>query len=170
MDDRILTAAQEVVAEHGAGGLSLDRVAAAAGLSKGGLMHHVRRKHDLLEALVDAFGSIFDQEFNARGADAKAYIDATFASPPSDSGRSAASGFLAVVADDPSALEPLRARYREWQAALSGGATDPVTALMVRLACDGLWLAELLDLAAPEPGLRAALQDRLLSMTVSQDL
>ncbi|MHB8491090.1 MAG: TetR/AcrR family transcriptional regulator [Solirubrobacteraceae bacterium] len=157
-------AAREVVAEHGAGGLSLDRVAAQAGLSKGGLMHHVRRKHDLLRALVEGFAWAFDADFQARGADASAYVAATFDAPPSDPERSAISGFLAVVAEDPAALDPLRERYAEWQTVLTDRCGDPAAATVARLACDGLWLAELLDLAPPERALRADVQLRLESM------
>jgi AcrR family transcriptional regulator len=164
MDARILAAAREVVAERGAGGLSLDRVAAQAGLSKGGLMHHVHRKHDLLRALVEEYAWAFEADFQARGADASAYVAATFDAPPSNPERSAISGFLAVVAEDPAALDPLRERYAAWQAALTDCCGDPVAATIARLACDGLWLAELLDLAPPDRALRADVQRRLETM------
>lgn len=48
----ILDAANAVLRERGAGGLTIDAVAAAAGLSKGGVLHHFASKDALVEALV----------------------------------------------------------------------------------------------------------------------
>jgi AcrR family transcriptional regulator len=50
--DRLLDAAEAVVARQGIANLTLDAVAAAAGLSKGGLLHHFPTKDRLIEALV----------------------------------------------------------------------------------------------------------------------
>ncbi len=155
MDERILRAARAVVAERGPGGLTLDRVAAAAGLSKGGLMHHVPTKRDLVRALVAAYVVGFDTEFERLGSDAGGYIAATFDRSPDDATRDATAGVLAAVADDPSSLEPLRERYAAWQRDIDRRSADPTMATVVRLAADGLWLAELLDLAPPAGRRRA---------------
>lgn len=48
----ILDAANAVLRERGAGGLTIDAVAAAAGLSKGGVLHHFASKDALVSALV----------------------------------------------------------------------------------------------------------------------
>lgn len=48
----ILDAANAVLQERGAGGLTIDAVAAAAGLSKGGVLHHFSSKDALVAALV----------------------------------------------------------------------------------------------------------------------
>jgi AcrR family transcriptional regulator len=50
--DIILDAANVVLRERGARGLTIDAVAAAAGLSKGGVLHHFASKDALVAALV----------------------------------------------------------------------------------------------------------------------
>ena len=50
--ERLLDAAATVVRRDGAQALTLDAVAAEAGVSKGGLLYHFRSKRDLLDALV----------------------------------------------------------------------------------------------------------------------
>ena len=48
----LLDAAEAVVARQGVANLTFDAVAAEAGMSKGGLLHHFRSKDRLVEALV----------------------------------------------------------------------------------------------------------------------
>ncbi len=55
----ILGAAVGVFAQHGFAGTTIDAIARAAGLSKGGLYWHFKSKDDILAALLDQF---FDQE------------------------------------------------------------------------------------------------------------
>ena len=42
--------------------LTLDAVAAQAGVSKGGLLYHFRSKRELLDAMLDGFLEEFDRE------------------------------------------------------------------------------------------------------------
>ncbi len=53
--ERILKAAEELIGEKGAAHLTLDAVAAKAGISKGGLLYHFKTKKALLEALLQAY-------------------------------------------------------------------------------------------------------------------
>ena len=50
--DAMLAAAERVVIRQGIANLTLDAVAAEAGMSKGGLLHHFPSKDRLVEALV----------------------------------------------------------------------------------------------------------------------
>ena len=50
--DALLDAAEAVVARQGVANLTFDAVAAEAGMSKGGLLHHFRSKDRLIEGLV----------------------------------------------------------------------------------------------------------------------
>src|SRR5262245_2150654 len=50
--DRLLDAAEAVVVRQGIANLTLDAVAAEAGLSKGGLLHHFPTKDKLVEGMV----------------------------------------------------------------------------------------------------------------------
>lgn len=49
----IFEGAVAVIAQHGLGGLTMDRVAAAAGLAKGSLYNHFKNKQELLEFVHD---------------------------------------------------------------------------------------------------------------------
>src|SRR5262245_31273340 len=50
--DRLLDAAEAVVVRQGIGNLTLEAVAAEAGMSKGGLLHHFPSKDRLIEGMV----------------------------------------------------------------------------------------------------------------------
>ena len=50
--DKMLDAAEVVIERQGIANVTLEAVAAAAGMSKGGLLHHFPTKDHLVEALV----------------------------------------------------------------------------------------------------------------------
>src|SRR5690606_17155565 len=52
---RILDAASQLVRKEGSAHLSLDAVAALAGISKGGLLYHFPNKTALLKAIVEQY-------------------------------------------------------------------------------------------------------------------
>lgn len=52
MIQKVLDAAESLITRQGIGSLTMDAVAAEAGVSKGGIMHHFRSKDALVEALV----------------------------------------------------------------------------------------------------------------------
>jgi AcrR family transcriptional regulator len=52
LQNTLLDAAEAVVVRQGIANLTLDAVAAEAGMSKGGLLHHFPTKNRLVEALV----------------------------------------------------------------------------------------------------------------------
>lgn len=162
----LITAANQVLLSQGAAQLTLDAVAQAAGVSKGGLLYHFASKDALIEAMVEHYVTHFESRL-ARYPDAahhwlRAYIQAAMTEDPEETAFSAA--VLAAVAINPTLLEPLRAAYQGWHTQLDA-APDPVLAAIIRLALDGLWLADLLNLAPPPPHLRAQILQRLLSWT-----
>jgi AcrR family transcriptional regulator len=169
---QILGAAVSLVGREGVSGLTIERVAGEAGLSKGGVFYHFPSKEALIEgmigrALEDAdreIGRLAASEAEVPGGFARAYARATFGQkggPHLD----VSGGLLAAVANDPDLLEPLRARYGVWQDRLLRDGIDPATATLVRLAADGLWFADLFGFAAPEGRLRKELLAALLSLT-----
>ena len=54
------------------------------------------------------------------------------------------------AATDPALLLPMQQTYAEWVKLLEQDGIDPVTAQIVRLAVDGLWMVELFGLAPPD--------------------
>ena len=62
---KLLDAAAAVVRRDGAQALTLDAVAAEAGVSKGGLLYHFKSKRELLDALVERWLDEFQREIDA---------------------------------------------------------------------------------------------------------
>lgn len=165
----LLRTAAKVVAERGYSALTLDAVGAAAGVSKGGLLYHFPSKEALVAALLEQLLTGFDSDQTAAhaadpvapGSWTRAYLSASAAPPQDESTQLAAVALLAAVGHDPSLLAPLQDRYRHWMERLDGDGLPGVDAHVVRLAADGLWAADLFDLAPPDPPLRARIQVRL---------
>ena len=146
---RILEAADAIARGEGPASMSLDAVAAAAGVSKGGLLYHFPSKSKLLKALVDDYLSRFDsvlqdEERSGRpNAVILAYIqhfrsERLGRTPPP-------SGLLAVIAEDPDMLAPVQRYERNFLGRIRANATDPEFATVAFLAIQAVRSAELLN-------------------------
>ena len=172
--DRLLNAAERVVARDGVGNLTLEAVAHEAGVSKGGLLYHFPAKSALVTAIVERLGARCEAEqaraiasdSQGAGAFTRAYLMAR-AEKPNVQEEPVQTALLAAVGTDPQYLDPIRKRFVEWQARLESDGIDPATAMVVRLATDGLCLCRLLGLPVPEGELRRRVIDKLLAMTAS---
>lgn len=152
--DKILAAAEELARVAGPGNLSLDAVAARAGVSKGGLLYHFPTKAKLLQALVEQFLASFDETLREREAlnggapDSlvHAYLDTLVGEhlchqpPPS--------GLLAALGEDPDFLEPVRRFDRSLLDRMKANSSDPTLALIVFLALHGMKSQQLLNIAS----------------------
>jgi AcrR family transcriptional regulator len=162
--ERLLLAAAGVIKRDGACSLTLESVAAEAGVSKGGLLYHFPTKDALLEALVDWWHDDFQRRLDATQGDnnAAAYLHAMDRhSTAPDWRRTLEHGPMAVMAGAPGQAARVRGRYEAWQDWLTEDAADPVAATIVRLAADGLWFATLYDFAPLDGELRGAVLKRL---------
>ena len=164
---RLLGAAAAVVRRDGAGALTLDAVAAEAGVSKGGLLYHFKTKRELLDAMLEGWVEEFAAEIAAAEEGkgfAHGYVKASDMSTWAVAERATEFGLLAAMVDEPGTLEGVRARYAAWQDRLAAQAADPVDATVARLAADGLWLNDLLGLAPPAGALRERVMARMLEL------
>jgi len=157
---RLLDAATHVTLTIGADKLTLAAVAAEARVSKGGLFYHFPTKQalvaGLVERLVAQLGAALEAAGDEPGAATRAYLDNTVEPAHTGAGAGAdrvTAALLAAALIDPGALAPLRELYGRWQRRLEHDGIDAAGATAVRLAVDGWWLARLLDLAPPAPGL-----------------
>jgi len=57
---KILEVGQQLLLEHGYGGMSVDQVIAGAGVTKGAFFHHFKSKNDLAQALLDRYVEMDD--------------------------------------------------------------------------------------------------------------
>ena len=150
--------------------LTLDAVAAEAGVSKGGLLYHFRSKDQLLDAVVDRWEATFQQEIEAAadptpGGWTRAYADVTAKDGLDPHAREIDSGIVAALVLNPERLDAVRARYAGWQARLADDGIDEVDATIVRMAAEGLWFCELLGLGPPRGALREQMLERLRALT-----
>ncbi len=168
----LLLAAAQVVRAEGAAGLTLEAVARAAGVSKGGLLYHFPTKDALIEGMIADLLERFEADVEAamRGDDApdpgrwlRAFVRVSFATPPPDLDLTA--GLFAAAATNPALLAPMHAAFARWQRRAEADGLDPALATLVRLATDGLWFADLFGAAPPSGAARERVQDALLRLT-----
>lgn len=149
---KILEAAAEISRESGPGNLSLDAVAARAGVSKGGLLYHFPSKTALLKAVVESFVASFDAELGRRREEKAGRADALLEAylelfvEDHDCRRPPPSGLLAALSQDPDFLAPVRRHNRTLLDRMRQAASDPAMALVVYLAIQGMRGMNLLGL------------------------
>ncbi|WP_294930715.1 TetR/AcrR family transcriptional regulator [uncultured Paracoccus sp.] len=156
--DKVLDAAEQVVAGQGAAGLTFEAVARAAGITKGGVQSCFGTKDALIEAIFNRWGRSYDQVYDrmvARDSSGLGRVQAhVVASSRSDKLANAKSASLTValaLAGEHAA--DLRAWYRSRIEGLD--LSDPASrrALCRFLAVEGAFMLrylELLDLTDEE--------------------
>jgi AcrR family transcriptional regulator len=166
----LLKAANALLLEQGATALTLEAVAARAGVSKGGLLYHFPSKDALIEGMVERYLADFEARIDAQLINidqptavqwARAYITASL--EPDPEGMAVSAALLAAVAVNLNLLQPMQTRYAVWQAKLDA-LSDPSTVWLIRLALDGLWITDLLLIAPPTLDQRHILCQRLLML------
>ena len=146
---RILDAAEQLVADQGASNLTLDAVAQAAGVSKGGLLYHYPNKDALLAAMIERHCDDLDErcarELEGLPADQpssrlKASILGVLT--PRAGREDLGAALLAAAANKPSLLDGARARYADHVAQLTASGGCFARSAVIMLAVDGLMLGE----------------------------
>lgn len=166
--ERILAAVRDLLAAGGPSGVTLEAVAARAGISKGGLLYHFPSKADLYLGLLESVRDSVAAEMGRRAAAgdaARAYLD--YAAPESEDEAEFFTSLIAAVRTgedaDPKALGLLADSFRAWEDPMRAAVADPVQAEIIRLVGIGLYLGATAGLPQPEPDLLAEVFDRLLS-------
>ncbi|MBW0118178.1 TetR/AcrR family transcriptional regulator [Pseudonocardia abyssalis] len=158
--DRVLDAYETLLIDHGPGAATLDAVAAAAEVSKGGLLYHFASKDALVTGLLDRL-----RERSAADADAirtssdgaVAYYLRTSA-PGGTIPGGVTRSYLAVlrISEGSATGQAIRDALAEVDAdayaALRAELDDPVLAWLAQLVGDGLYLRTLTGTPLP-PGL-----------------
>ena len=168
---RIRVAAAKVIERDGAGHLTLEKVAAEAGVSKGGLLYHYPSKDALLQGLldhllenraglVDDLGSA-DEVSNA--ALLNGLIDADFDLPKDE--RIMAQGLIAASAENADLLAPAKQYVEALFEQLGASKATAATARTILLASQGLQFLELLGLLSLSVNERNEIRQHLKSLT-----
>ena len=173
--DDLLNAAETVVMRQGIANLALDAVAAEAGISKGGLLHHFPSKDRLVEALVlrsaenwrTCYMGAFERTPAGPGRMVRALLDHCLSDAQdwtADLQRSTSACF-AALAQNPSLIAPMREVYSDLHKRVAEDGLPPGVGEAIAAAIDGLWLYWVLGLATVDQDLvvrvRGALEDML---------
>lgn len=167
--EQILDAAEKIAAK-GASGFTLEAVAAAAQVSKGGVLHHFRSKEALAVAMVNRSLEAFEAAVDAMATTltgpapwARAFLQVSLfaveSAPAGASDRRLI--FFGAAALEPALMAPVQLRYAAWSRRLETDVSDPVLAATVRAVADGCWWADVFRLAPPDHEVRTAIVRRI---------
>lgn len=147
--EAVLCAAERVVSREGAARLTLEAVAAEAGISKASVLYDYKTKQALiravierrvstetarLQACIEKLGPVPDRVMRGRIAAAGRGI--------SDADRAVALNLIAALAQDSELRVPIQEAYRHQIAEIVDSSTHPRGALLAFLALEGLKLLE----------------------------
>ena len=146
----VLDAADALVSEVGANHMSLDAVAARAGISKGGLLYLFPSKVALLQGMVERYVERLENgangATNAKKSEARRLLAARLAARGDkdiDEERTGSFSMIAAISERPALLDPVRAAHKRIWSRLQKSSSDPELALLAWLALEGLLYVEL---------------------------
>jgi len=157
--EAVLDAAERVVSRAGAARLTLDAVAAEAGISKASVLYDYKTKQTLINAVIERRVAVEDGRIQgfidelgpAPDAPIRGRIAATLPSIP-DEERSVAISLCAALAQDELLRQPIQKIFRERIEEILRTSEHPRGAMLAFLAVEGLKLIEWFGLHAwPEP-------------------
>jgi AcrR family transcriptional regulator len=177
--DTLLDAAEAVVVRQGIGNLTLDAVAAQAGMSKGGLLHHFPSKDRLIEALVRrsaeswrrCYTEAYERTPAGPGRMSRAILDHCLSDAQgwTKELQRSSSACFAALAQDPSLIAPMREVYSDLQRRVANDGLPPGVGEAVAAAIDGLWLYWVLGLVDVNQDLVVRVR-KALESSVAQSL
>jgi AcrR family transcriptional regulator len=166
---QILQVASQIVQRDGVARLTIDAVAREAKLSKGGVLYHFPCKEALVSGMIMDHIESFTHDLtrnlseeSGAGQWLRAYLrasDDTVHQEPDP-----VVCLIAAIATNPGLLAPLQQHFALWQEQAVHDGLSPALATILRLAIDGLWFADLFQLAPPEGELRKEVLQLLHTM------
>lgn len=149
----LLDCAAQIAAEQGAQAITIQAVADRAGVTKGGLLHHFDSKQALLAAVFSDLLEQMDREIDrtmagdpvARGRFTRAYVRACFSDRLLGE-RSLWAALSVAIVSEP-ALRALWSSWLDGRMARHAETDGDPKLIAVRLAADGVWLADMMEKA-----------------------
>lgn len=167
----LLDTAARLAVDEGLAAMTVQAVASAAGVTKGGLFHHFPNKaalvaavfSDLLDRLDAQIDALMAADQDAHGRFTRAYVEAVFDDHALDNDGPWAALSVSMITDPE--LRRLWSGWMEHRLAQHAGTDNDPALEVVRLAADGAWLAFLLGSSGAGIDDIAALRTRLVGMT-----
>ena len=142
--DKVLDAAETVVARAGVTGLTIDAVAKAAGITKGGVQYCFGSKENLIKAMIGRWGEAFEREVMAFAGDdpdakkvIRGHIEANRHMDELEASRSAA--MMAALLQNPDQVADTRAWYNSRLENLDVSTEEGRKVRLAFLASEGLF-------------------------------
>lgn len=165
----LIEAATNVIVEHGLARLTVDSVARAAGVTKGGLFHHFASKDDLIRGvlndMMDRAETSLEETMAAdpepHGRFTRAYLEGVCGKQGPEAATSRA--LCVAMLGDPT-LSDYWTGWVEDKIAANAATDDNSRCAMVRLAADGIWLSSL-NGSESAPSICADVRAGLLALT-----
>ncbi len=170
---RLIQAAIDIIVDKGATFLTLDAVALAAQVSKGGLLHHFPTKEALLHGLDDHATQVWLKRLQLEyaketedkpGRWARSYIHTAFDHSPEEA--RVLQALTRVMGMHPALVERWNAISLDiYEQMMDDGLTE-ARILTIQMACDGMFLGEVLNFSLVSEAQRAIIRNELLKLTV----
>lgn len=167
--DKVLDAAEEIVAQAGAAGLTFDAVAKAAGITKGGVQYCFGTKENLIAAMITRWGEGFEAEVAAvAGPDPSprrlilGHVTATRNSDEADHSRAAV--LMTALLQSPEQVAANRDWYNARLAGLDLNRAGDRQLALALLAGEGAFLLKAFGLIDLDPKTWTQLFDDILAL------
>lgn len=154
--DKVLDVAEEIVATQGAAGLTIDSVARAMGISKGGVQYCFGSKDAMIDAMFDRWGKAYERVFDEIAGEnpsattsVQAHLQATRSSDQASSAKAA--GLMATLIQTPEHLDSTREWYRSRIAGLDLVTEEGKRARLAFLATEGAFMLRYFGLMEIDP-------------------
>jgi AcrR family transcriptional regulator len=163
----LLETAITLVAQRGVAALTIENLAQAAGVTKGGVQYHFETKDKLVTELLEFLLSAFDEAITAAAGAQKsgrdwlrAYVSVGLSGQ--GAGDSVAAALLAAMPPGDPRAAPYKLFNAIWRESSERGIEDKALAQIIRLACDSVWIEQVYaNLSTAEV---EALRTRLLKL------
>lgn len=162
---RLLDALQSLLLAGGPATVTLEAVAAEAGVSKGGLLYHFRSKDALLEGLVERLAALAETEIaqaRAHGSAARWYLENALPGPDTGLYWSVIAVLKSADGTNPELGAKVRKVFGSWSDLVRAEVADPVLAETICMIGDGVFLNAVLGFQIPDPELLRDVNERLL--------
>ena len=174
---KILAAALVVMDRLGARALTLDKVALEAGVSKGGLTHHFKSKHDLFLGLVDHVIASMEGKLQeclsqepegTPGRFTRAYMRANLDCIQSGEAESMR-GLVEMLLAEPRLVLDRRDHLRHIHGQIERDGLPATEAMALAAASDGCWMNVILGFYEPNDPQIAAVHEHLFALSRPKD-
>ncbi|WP_153723313.1 TetR/AcrR family transcriptional regulator [Sporosarcina cascadiensis] len=170
----IVNSAIQFLLEHGFEKLTLEAVAKEAGVSKGGLLYHFPNKDALLQEIAEVIFNELQENFyqlvkadpNEEGKWTRAFIESSRLDLVNLAEQNI--GKLALSLLNREAGKNISEVYRSVLVKLEDDGIDPITSTIIRLALDGIYYTELLNVAPVGKEIQDKVFQRLFQMTETE--